>query len=55
MFTAPKCWHPSGCIYNSNTSVKYHKCRQEGYSMLHCKIDYMEKSKDKLEEANRVK
>ncbi len=48
----PKCWNKGGCIYNSNNSPRYKKCRREDYSRLKCKIDYMRKYKSKLDEAN---
>lgn len=50
----PKCWNKGGCIYNSNNSPRYKKCRREDYSRLQCKIDYMRKYKAKLEAAEEI-
>ena len=50
----PKCWNGK-CIYNSNNSPKYHKCKREDYSRLQCRIDYLKKYKSKLDEVNMSK
>lgn len=49
MFRAPKCWNAGGCIYNSNNSPKYFKCKRDNYSRLQCKIDYNKETKKKQE------
>lgn len=33
------CWRKRGCPFNSNNSLKYQKCLQEGYSVDQCRMD----------------
>ena len=37
--TRSKCWRKTGCMFNSNTSQRYKKCLQDGYSVEQCRVD----------------
>ena len=34
-----KCWNAGGCIFNSNNSLQYKKCWQEGFSVQQCEFE----------------